>query len=333
MFIVSLNNPYCISESSVAALGKTTYNITKATGSDFVIRNRSFLLTDGQGKELLDDGMQLFDIAVNSGDIHQFAAGYIPSHWHKELEVFVLLEGQIQIGIGDGTYRLQAGDGCFINTEVIHSFTADVPSPCRYRSFVFNPDIVGGMPGSVFDAAYVRPLLENGASFLKFQEEEDRVYFERFHRAYLLYEEEGYGYEFRVRDALSDILLHAKSKSTSAAGRAIPSLQETRLKEMLIWIDRNLEKNITVSQISAAANICTRECQRIFSQYLHYSPVEYVQKKRVIYGAKQLTDTDIPITQVALNCGFSNPSYFAKRFKEFMGSTPGEYRGAVREKR
>ncbi len=298
-----------------------------------MIRNRSFLLTDRQGKELLEDGGQLFDIAVNSGDIHQFAAGYIPSHWHKELEIFVLLEGHIQIGIGDRTYRLQAGDGCFINTEVIHSFTADVPSPCRYRSFVFAPDIVGGMPGSVFDAAYVRPLLESGVSFLKFREGEDLVYFEQFHRAYLLYEEEGYGYEFRVRDALSHILLLAKAKSKSAAGRAIPSFQEARLKEMLLWIDRNLEKPIAVSEIAAAANICTRECQRIFSQYLHYSPVEYVQKKRVIYAAKQLADTDMPVTDIALNCGFTNPSYFAKRFKEFMGSTPGEYRAAVRGKR
>ncbi len=319
---------------NIDALEKTTYNITKATGDDFVIKSRSFLLTDNHGKELLEEGLQLFDLTANNGDIHQFAAGYIPSHWHKELEIFILLEGYIQIGIGDSTYKLQAGDGCFINTEVIHSFTADIPSSCLYRSFVFSPDIIGGTPGSIFDTVYVRPLLENGASFLKFQEGTgDRIYFEQFERAFIACEGEEYGYEFQVREALSNILLYVKSKSATVTSRTIPSIQETRLKEMLIWIDNNLENNITVSEIASVTNICTRECQRIFNQYLHYSPIEYVQRKRIFNAVKQLSDTDKSITDIALNCGFSNPSYFSKQFREFMGSTPSEYRTAVKENR
>ena len=60
-----------------------------------MIQNRSYLLTDRHGRELPDEGLQLFDFIANDGDIHQFPAGFIPSHWHKELETFVLLEGSI----------------------------------------------------------------------------------------------------------------------------------------------------------------------------------------------------------------------------------------------
>ncbi len=292
-----------------------------------MIRNATSVFTDSCGKEVPEEQPQFFNLNANDGDIYQFAGGHIPSHWHKELELFLLYKGQVQVGIGDCTYQLQAGDGCFINTEVIHSFTARSPAPCTYRSFVFSPEIIGGTPGSIFDTAYVRPLLEQGVPYLKLQEKMgDSIYFEQFEKAFASCAEEPYGYEFLVRDALSAILLHVTSKSKIAPARAIPSIQETRLKEMLLYIDKNLGTHISVSGIAEAANICPRECQRIFNQYLHYSPIAYVQRKRVFAAAKELSETDSPITEIALNCGFSNPSYFSKQFKALMGSTPSEYR-------
>ena len=104
--------------------------------------------------------------------------------------------------------------------------------------------------------------------------------------------------------------------------------QDERLKKMLTWMHRNLDKTISVSEIANTANICLRECQRIFQQYLHYSPIEYLQRIRIFHAAKLLTDSDAPITEIALNCGFSNPSYFSKQFKTIMGSRPREYRAA-----
>ena len=50
-----------------------------------------------------------------------------------------------------------------------------------------------------------------------------------------------------------------------------------------------------------------------------YSPVEYIQRKRLFNAAKLLTDTDKLITDIALSCGFSNPSYFSKQLRELDG--------------
>ena len=111
-------------------------------------------------------------------------------------------------------------------------------------------------------------------------------------------------------------------------GPSMSSVQDERLKKMLTWLHQNLDKNISVAEIAQTANICPRECQRIFQQYLHYSPIEYLQRIRVFHAAELLTDSDCPITDIALNCGFSNPSYFSKQFKTIMGSRPREYRAA-----
>ncbi len=298
-----------------------------------MIYSRSSIRTDDQGKELQENGLQLFHVTVNDGDIHQYAASCIPFHWHQELEAFLLLEGEVEIGVGDSSCRLNAGEGCFINTGIIHSFSGLVPSPCRYRSFVFGSDIVAGTPGSVFDTMYVRPLLEEGVPFLEFRDKTgDGLYFEQFHRAFKACQEERDGYEFQVREALSNIVLHAKEKSRIMPSRKIPAVQEERLKAMLRWIDGHVGQSLSVGEIAKQANICPRECQRMFGRYLHYTPVEYVQRRRIFAAARQLACTDRPVTEIALSCGFSSPSYFSKQFKAVVGSTPAKYRSAVRER-
>lgn len=297
-----------------------------------MIQNRSKIRTDSQGQELDEDRLVLFDLTVNDGDIHQYLASCIPSHWHRQLEIFLLLSGSIQISAGDSVYHLNAGEGCFFNTEVIHSFAGLAPSPCSYRSFVFDPGIVGGTPGSIFDTKYVRPLLEKGAPFIRFSPESDSPYFKQFHQAFSACENELPGYEFKVRNALSSILLYVIEKSEVVPVRKIPAVQETRLKQMLVWLKQNAEQTISVTEIAAAANICPRECQRIFRQYLNCTPTEYIQQLRIFSAAEQLAATDTPITAVALACGFSSPSYFSKQFKARVGCTPLEYRSAVRSK-
>lgn len=294
------------------------------------IRRRNYLYTDNTGKEVSDEGLELFPLAVNDADINDYVGGQIPSHWHDELEIFVLKEGKINIGIGDSCYHLRAGDGCFINSGILHSFTSETSAPCAYRSFVFGADIVGGMPGSVFDTVYVRPLLEEGVSFQLFQKEMgDGCFFEEFDRAFAACEEEASGYEFQIRSALSKILLYTKSKNPELSTRTAQSVHERRIKEMIAWIHSHLLQNLTVTEIAESVNICTRECQRIFQKYLHCSPTEYVLRLRIFRAAGLLMESSLSITEIALNCGFSNPSYFSKQFKALTGSTPREYRAAV----
>ena len=103
------------------------------------------------------------------------------------------------------------------------------------------------------------------------------------------------------------------------------------MKQMIEFIDINLKSTMTVKEIADTASICSRECQRIFIKYLHYSPMEYVQRRRIFIAAEQLSTTDTPVIDIALDCGFSSPSYFTKKFKALVGSTPTEYRTAIQE--
>ena len=107
-----------------------------------MFNNSPSLSLDPSGRELIEKNTQLFDLSVNDMDLHQYLGGYVPPHWHGELELFVLLEGLVTVRISDQSYELQAGEGCFINTEIIHAVVPKTAAPCLFRSFVFSTDMI-----------------------------------------------------------------------------------------------------------------------------------------------------------------------------------------------
>ena len=290
-----------------------------------MIRNRSYIPMDETRKEIPQQDLALFDLVANEGNIHEYAAGHIPAHWHTELEIFQLQSGCVEVVVGDASRTLHPGQGCLVNTGVLHAFTAVGAQPCLYRSFVFDAGIVSGSPGSVFDTRYLRPLLENGPAAVWFSAA-DTAFSAAFGRAFAACVQEGDAYEFTVREALTALLLHARSLAAPAPVRKAPSAQEQRIKQMLEWIDANLDAAITVKHVAAAAGVCPRECQRIFGRYLHQRPMEYVQRRRLLTAAAQLAQTSLPVTEIALNCGFASPGYFSACFRRLLGCTPGQYR-------
>ena len=195
--------------------------------------------------------------------------------------------------------------------------------------FVIDPGIIGGMPGSVFDTKYVKPLLEKGPAFLTFSPEKDKPYFTTFDQMFRLCRQEPSGYELKVRNQLSDLILYLHEKSNVLPARRIPALTDTRMKQMLTWIDENLGNDISLEEIAESASICPRECQRIFRRYLHYTPMVFLRQRRLLRAAELLSSTDRPITEIALECGFSSPSYFSMQFKKLAGHTPLEYRETI----
>ena len=59
------------------------------------------------------------------------------------------------------------------------------------------------------------------------------------------------------------------------------------------------------------------------------SPVQYIRNIRLVHAKKLLEDPEITIAHVAYDCGFSDPAYFGRVFKQEFGVTPGEFRSSL----
>jgi len=59
--------------------------------------------------------------------------------------------------------------------------------------------------------------------------------------------------------------------------------------------------------------------------------IDYVTRLRVVAAQRMLQETDLKVTQVAMNCGFSTMSRFYDAFKKITGDAPGRTRSSPRE--
>lgn len=283
---------------------------------------------DIHGRELVEHGTVAFPIACYHDDLGKEE---VPWHWHEELEAAVITEGCCTVAAGKEKYTIRVGEGFFVNSGILHGCWNIDASACRFHSLVFHPRLVGGSLDSVFYQEYVMPLVEDQALEgipLKPETPWQRAALDAIETAWQACAQEPYGYEFRVRSALSELILllrenlAALQKPPGAKARR----DGERMKQMLQYIQDHCADELTVSRIGASAAISESECLRCFRTTIGTTPIQYVRQYRIQRAAQLLATTAERVAEVSQQCGFPDVSYFTKTFRKVKGCTPGEFR-------
>ena len=86
--------------------------------------------------------------------------------------------------------------------------------------------------------------------------------------------------------------------------------------------------NFSVASLAARLGISARHLQRIFQTHLGVSPLQYLQTQRLLTAKQLLTDTALPITQIALMSGFASVRRFNAAFLAHYKLNPTQLRRA-----
>lgn len=100
----------------------------------------------------------------------------------------------------------------------------------------------------------------------------------------------------------------------------------TLIARALDYISDYYDKPIRVEQLAEACHISETHFRRVFSQCMHMTPVEYLNRVRIKMACDRLKTTNDQVNVVAAQVGFSSLSTFNRNFKEIMGKTPQEWR-------
>lgn len=285
-----------------------------------------------QGYEMLEHGTVAFPIACYHDNLYEKE---VPWHWHEELELAIVTEGTILKGIGNQEYRIEKGEGFFVNAGILHGVWDFDQSHSRLHSMAFHPMLVSGKEDSIFHRKYMLPILQHlslEGLHLKPESQWEREILDSTERVWQAVSREEEGYEFVVREELSKIIFqiykHALDEKNSISRKEMKN--SIRIKQMLQWIHEHFEEKMSVEDIAAAAMIGKSECLRCFKQTINISPMQYVKQYRIRQACKMLKSTENTIGDIAFSCGFHDVSYFTKTFREEMHMTPGDYRDEVR---
>lgn len=293
-----------------------------------MIQKKCGLNLNRAGKELSPHGTLDFPCAGYSSHYKEGTEENVPWHWHEELEMVYIKEGNLKLQVPGKTFYLKKGEGAVINSNILHYAAAE--PDCHLLSLVFHPLLITGKEDSVFSIKYVTPLLNcpsfNGCSFGDLEEESVRQWFITAFDAFFLEEP---GYEFVVRERLSDICiaLWKYYEKETGTGYGEPGLDGTRMRKMMDYIHHHFSETVTLAQVAEAADIGERECLRCFQRTIQISPMQYLLKYRVTQAASMLLrNQNYSVSEISSRCGFESPSNFSQMFKRYFKTTPREYK-------
>jgi AraC-like DNA-binding protein len=92
------------------------------------------------------------------------------------------------------------------------------------------------------------------------------------------------------------------------------------------YIKNNLDQPISRDEVARACNMSYGYFSRIFRQRTGHTFSDLLNTFRVEQACALMDESSLNINQIALDCGFSDQSYFSKVFHRYVGATPKEYR-------
>ena len=273
-----------------------------------------------------------FPLVVHETRLWEKPMGFNNWHWHEEVQFTYVLEGGMVTTAQGCDYVLRAGDGFFVNSNLSHMTRPTSPASARYLSLNVHPSLLTLFHGSVVEQKYFMPYVNH--PFFQFvplspdtpwQEQTlrgMRILFQILQDKPFGYELDAYGFLLRIWKTL---LEHLQSEPAQT-----PFPERAEAHGILSFLHDRYAESVALKDVAAAVHLSQEECCRLFKATYGCTIFTYLTDYRLEQSVLLLADPSLSVSQIAERCGFNSTSYFIKRFREKVGSSPLQYRNAAR---
>jgi AraC family transcriptional regulator len=133
-------------------------------------------------------------------------------------------------------------------------------------------------------------------------------------------------YADSMATALSAHLLRHYSTSNYQLVEYQDGFSKHKLQRAIDYINANLNENLSLTKIASELDISHYYFCHLFKNSTGITPHQYLIQQRVERAKQLLRQLEKTIADVAMDCGFANPSHFAKHFRKYTGVTPRQFR-------
>lgn len=99
------------------------------------------------------------------------------------------------------------------------------------------------------------------------------------------------------------------------------------MQAVLSFVEQNLDNsNADVGRMAEACAVSRSVLQRKMKQLMGVTPLDFLREARIKRACQLLRESDANVSDVAYRCGFSDPKYFSRSFKQSVGVSPSEYK-------
>jgi AraC-like DNA-binding protein len=252
-------------------------------------------------------------------------------HYHPEMEIVYVNGGSGKRHIGNHISYYNDGDLIFIGANLPHfGFTDRLTQNKSEVVIQAREDFLGS---NFFDApemVTVKQFLNRSKQGIVFHEEtKERVgpkiealldlpTFDRLVAFLKILQELSESKDYTVLNA-KNVILESKPQDTA------------RLDTIYTFVSDYFTRTITLEEIADKVSMTEQAFSRYFKNKTGKTFTQFVNEYRLVHASKLLAEEHWSITDVCFESGFNNFSHFNKKFREFTGKSPSQYRNEIRK--
>lgn len=131
-----------------------------------------------------------------------------------------------------------------------------------------------------------------------------------------------------VESLATTLAVHLRRNYSAARQNIAASagLTPYKLRRVIEYIDANLDQSLSLGKVARVAGMSPYYFSRVMRKATGLAPHAHVALRRIERAKQLLSETKLPIIDIALRVGFSNHSHFSTQFRKTVGITPTAYR-------
>ncbi len=270
-----------------------------------------------------------FEIYVKSG-----ADKLLRARSHTDaMEIVKITAGEVSLVVGTERFTASKGDIVFVPPTMIFSIDA-VSEKAAARGIIFKNSIIEENMEN-FDAEIFYMFYIQSKSKIAHFKEDSPVYAALDACISACHEENASKevcYKLPIRAniyLLMTSLLRYYCGSKDESDKMIYH-NVLRLRPVMDYITENYCKKIYIEKLSEMIGVSADYFTKMFKDSIGKTPIEYINGLRINRAMQLLSETELPMAEIAESTGFCNPNYFHKIFKQYMETSPLVFRKSVK---
>lgn len=246
-------------------------------------------------------------------------------HYHEDIEILTVKEGQVLYTVNGKNILLRAGDTIVVNSNQIHYNVSADGEIAKYVIFIAHPGILANSVAVEMQA--IRPIIDNpDLPYLRFRYINEHT---EAMRDLVLSLPDIRHDPFAVTLKFYQIWELVRKRAESIGLSSEDTVSDPRMqsfKAMMFFVSTSYQNPISLADIAESGNISKSLCNTLFHQYVGESPINYLMHLRCRKVAELLRSGNMSMTEIASMTGFGGVSYMSETFRKFFGKSPREYR-------
>lgn len=259
-----------------------------------------------------DEKIEFFDHARHSRGYRMSDA-----HFHNKHELYYLVKGKTKYFVENEIFILNEGDMIFVPKGVFHKTDSEEKKLTERFLFVFDDDFLG--------KDYLKYLDElKSDKYIQFPAEKLFIIQDIFNKIEYESSHKNSDYMTMQQLYLRQLLIFISRLRRKNAVKEVPHSYKI-IQDAALYISSNVNADLSLKWLSRYFSVSPCYFSKLFKKVTGIGLNEYINVSRITAAEKMLTETKLPVTEVATLCGFNDSNYFASIFKRINDVTPKKY--------